>query len=92
MTNNAKNRLPIYRQRLSERITVDDGNEIFAELERRARYALNSHNRDLVCEIFGMAKMARNLRVITKEQFYKLNELIVAKGLNNPAIWSEVGE
>lgn len=69
----------------NQSITIDDGNEIFADLERRARYALNSHSRDLVYETFGMAKMARNLGVIAKEQFYKLNELLVVHGINDPA-------
>lgn len=62
-----------------------DENEIFADLEKKARYALNSHSRDLVFETFGMAKMARNLGAITKGQFNQLNEMLVVKGINDPA-------
>lgn len=62
-----------------------DPNAIFARLEREAKYALNSHSRDLVYETFGAAKMAYSLEAITKPQFYLLNEMLVVKGLNDPA-------
>ena len=61
-----------------------DSNALFARLEREAKYALNSHSRDLVCETYGAAKMAWELGAITKPQFYLLNEMLVVHGLNDP--------
>ena len=62
-----------------------DQNVLFARLEREAKYALNSHSRDLVCQTFGAAKMAFELGAITKPQFYLLNDMLVVHGLNDPA-------
>ena len=62
-----------------------DRNAIFDRLEREAKYALNSHSRDLVNETYGAARMAYSLEAITKPQFYLLNEMLVVKGLNDPA-------
>lgn len=62
-----------------------DRNAIFDRLEREAKYALNSHSRNLVYETYGAAKMAFALEAITKPQFYLLNEMLVVKGLNDPA-------
>lgn len=59
-------------------------NTIFANLERDAKYALNSHSRNLVYETYGAAKMARELGAITKPQFYLLNDMLVVHGLNDP--------
>ena len=61
-----------------------DQNVLFARLEREAKYALNSHSRNLVYQTFGAAKMAYSLEAITKPQFYLLNEMLVVKGLNDP--------
>ena len=61
-----------------------DQNTLFARLEREAKYALNSHSRDLVCETYGAAKMARELDAITKPQFDLLNDMLVVHGLNDP--------
>lgn len=61
-----------------------DRNALFARLEKEAKYALRSHSRDLVYQTFGAAKMAFELEAITKPQFYRLNELLVVKGLNDP--------
>ena len=61
-----------------------DPNAIFARLEREAKYALNSHSRNLVYETYGAAKMAWELGAITKPQFYLLNDLLVVHGLNDP--------
>lgn len=58
---------------------------IFEQLEKEADYALNSRSRDLVYETFGKAKMAFNLKAISKEEFYRLNDKLVRNGLNNPA-------
>lgn len=61
-----------------------DQNVLFARLEREAKYALNSHSRNLVYQTYGAAKMARELDAITKPQFDLLNELLVVRGLNDP--------
>ena len=61
-----------------------DQNVLFARLEREAKYALNSHSRNLVYQTYGAAKMARELGAITKPQFYLLNDLLVVHGLNDP--------
>lgn len=57
---------------------------VFYALEKDAKYALNSHSRNLVYQTFGAAKMARTLGAITKAQFDHLNEMLVVKGLNDP--------
>lgn len=62
-----------------------DQNTLFSLLEREAKYALNSHSRDLVYQTYGAAKMARELDAITKPQFARLNEMLVVRGLNDPA-------
>lgn len=62
-----------------------DQNTLFARLEREAKYALNSHSRNLVYQTFGAAKMAFELEAITKPQFYLLNDMLVVHGLNDPA-------
>lgn len=61
-----------------------DQNTLFARLEREAKYALNSHSRDLVYQTYGAAKMAFELGAIIKPQFYLLNDLLVVHGLNDP--------
>ena len=61
-----------------------DQNVLFARLEREAKYALNSHSRNLVYQTFGAAKMAFELEAITKPQFYLLNDMLVVHGLNDP--------
>lgn len=62
-----------------------DQNTLFARLEREAKYALNSHSRNLVYQTFGAAKIAFELEAITKPQFYLLNDMLVVHGLNDPA-------
>lgn len=62
-----------------------DQNTLFARLEREAKYALNSHSRNLVYQTYGAAKMAWELGAITKPQFYLLNDMLVVHGLNDPA-------
>lgn len=62
-----------------------DQNVLFARLEREAKYALNSHSRNLVYQTFGAAKIAFELEAITKPQFYLLNDMLVVHGLNDPA-------
>ena len=65
--------------------SVDDSGTIFYQLEKDAQYALNSHSRNLVYQTYGAAKMARQLDAITALQFDRLNEMLVVKGLNDPA-------
>ncbi len=60
-------------------------NTIYEKLLKSAKYALKSHSRDLVYETFGAAKMAFNLKAITKSEFYELNDMLVVHGLNDPA-------
>ena len=62
-----------------------DQNTLFARLEREAKYALNSHSRNLVYQTYGAAKMAFELDAITKPQFYLLNDMLLVHGLNDPA-------
>lgn len=59
--------------------------EITKELFRSAHYALNSHSRDLVFQIYGEAIMAYNLNVITKDGFFELCTMLVRNGINNPS-------
>lgn len=47
--------------------------EIFNELKREAEYAQESLNSNLLYEVYGKAKMARYLCVISKEEFMELN-------------------
>lgn len=59
--------------------------QIYEELIRRANYALRGQSRNLVYETYGAAKMAHTLKAITKDEFYTLNDMLVKKGLNDPA-------
>lgn len=61
--------------------------EIWDDLVKQASYARASRDRELMCEVYGAAKMARKMCAITKEQFVELNEKLVEKGLNNPKAW-----
>ncbi len=58
--------------------------EIYKDLIIEANYALNSKSLNLVYEVYGQAKMARKMCAISKEQFFKLNEMLIKKGINNP--------
>ena len=62
-----------------------DQNALFARLEREAKYALNSHSRNLVYQTYGGAKMVLEVNATTKPQFYLLNDMLVVHGLNDPA-------
>lgn len=56
---------------------------IFEELKHKAKYALESHDREIVYEIYGASKMARRLEAISKEEFLILNEMLIRNGINN---------
>lgn len=58
--------------------------DIYKELNKKADYALNSHSRNLVYQTYGKALMAWELRAISDDEFYFLNEKLVKNGLNNP--------
>lgn len=62
-----------------------ENEDIFRELSNEAQYALNSHSRDLVCEAYGRAKLAVELKLITRGEFRQLNTRLITKGLNDPA-------
>lgn len=59
--------------------------DTFEYLKRRASYALKSKSMNLTYEAYGAAKMARSLEAITHDEFMELNDMLVAKGMNNPA-------
>lgn len=63
----------------------------FNNLFKRANYAINSYNFGLVCEVYGMAKMARELEAITNDEFMFLNRMLVREGMNN-AKWMRKAE
>ena len=55
------------------------------DLVKQADYAMASRNRDLMCEAYGAAKMARKMCAITHEQFMQLNDKLVKNGINKPS-------
>ena len=67
-----------------EEKTAPPREEIMALLRKRSDYALNSLDRELVMEAYGMAKMALHLRAITYEKFREINERLITNGINNP--------
>lgn len=58
--------------------------EIFKQLLRKAKYAINSKSKNLAYQTYGEACMAKQLEAITKEQYFELNEILVVNGMNNP--------
>lgn len=65
--------------------TAEKISEITRELFRNAEYALKSHSLDLTYQVYGQAQMAYTLHVITQEEFFELNTMLVRNGMNNPA-------
>lgn len=65
-------------------MTREETQEIYAQLEKEALYALRSLSRDLVHECYGKVKMAQQLLAIDAAQAAELNTLLVRNGLNNP--------
>ena len=47
--------------------------DVFNELKREAEYAQKSLNSNLLYEVYGKAKMARYLCVISQEEFMEIN-------------------
>lgn len=56
---------------------------IWEDLQKQATYAAKSYSRDLVFEVYGMAKMARLMCAISQEQFTELNKQLVRDCINN---------
>lgn len=59
-------------------------------IKEKAEYALRSHSRDLLHKAYGMAKWARLMGGIDKDEFDELNQLIVVLGMNNPRKCKEI--
>ena len=53
------------------------GGEILEQLRREALYAQRSFSEELLHEVYGKAKMARELEAITKEGFMEINDMTV---------------
>lgn len=60
-------------------------NNIFNQLKKDAQYALNSKKLTLAYQAYGAAKTAFTLGVITKDEFYELNTMLVVNGINKPS-------
>ena len=59
--------------------------KIYEGLEKEAKYALDSHSRNLVYQTYGKAQMAYKLKAITRQEYRKLDSMLVRYGLNDPA-------
>ena len=53
------------------------GGQILEQLRREALYAQRSFSEELLHEVYGKAKMARELEAITKEGFIEINDMTV---------------
>ena len=53
------------------------GGEILEQLRREALYAQRSFSEELLHEVYGKAKMARELEAIMKEGFMEINDMTV---------------
>lgn len=62
-----------------------NNNSIFNQLRKEIEYALNSKSLTLAYEAYGAAKMAWQLNAITKDEFFKLNNMVVVNGINKPS-------
>lgn len=58
---------------------------IWDDLLKQTEYARASRDRELMCEVYGAAKMARKMCAITNEQFMQLNDKLVKNGINKPS-------
>lgn len=58
--------------------------QLYTLLKCKAIYSLSSHNRDLVFQTHGAAKMAYDLGAITQQQFKHLNDMLLRYWLNDP--------
>lgn len=59
-------------------------------IEKSARYAIRSYSRDLVYQVIGMNNMAYWLQAISKEDWSRIDHLLIYDTLNN-AEWIQYG-
>lgn len=65
--------------------TAEEISSITRDLYASADYALKSHSLNLTYQVYGQVQMALRLHVITAEEFFELNTMLVRNGMNNPA-------
>lgn len=65
--------------------TAEEICSITRDLYAAADYALKSHSLNLTYQVYGQAQMAYILHVITQEEFFELNTMLVRNGMNDPA-------
>ena len=58
-------------------------------LLERAKYAIRSQSKELVYEVYGMAKGMRMVNAITKEEMWTMTNLLVRDTMNNGRRWSK---
>lgn len=51
---------------------------VYKDLIERTKYAVKSDSRDRVMEAYGEAVMAKRLRVISNDQYFKINSVLVS--------------
>jgi hypothetical protein len=64
-------------------------NHMYEQLSKQVQYAKNSFSKELLYEANGAIKMARQLAVITLDEYLSLNHECVYDGLNSPALIKE---
>lgn len=65
--------------------TAEEISSITRDLYASADYALKSHSLNLTYQVYGQVQMAFRLHVITAEEFFELNTMLVRNCMNNPA-------
>lgn len=64
--------------------------EVMERLWKKARFAKNSHDENLVYEVIGEFKMANFLGAVTYNDLRELETFLIRDGLNNPKWIKEV--
>ena len=62
-------------------------NDTVMKLEKQAQYAINSKSRPLIYKALGAIEMARELGAISKDDYLRLDRLLVRDTLNNPKVF-----
>lgn len=62
---------------------------LYLHLLKEARYARDIYRKNFVYLVYGKACMARDLKAITKEEFFDLNDLLIRDCINNPEWFHE---